>query len=163
MSNKQQRFCEEYVKDLCGGKAAIRAGYSAKSADTAASKLLAIKEIQVYVNFLQAEIAARNNITVDRWLKELADIGFSNVQDLLDNNMKIVNLKKLNPDKAKMIAGIQITESFTGTGKAKKRTVKTDVKLADKQNALMLIGKHLGFFEKDNKQKGIKFRISAAK
>jgi phage terminase small subunit len=34
LTNKQKRFVDEYLIDLNGGQAALRAGYSPKTADT---------------------------------------------------------------------------------------------------------------------------------
>ena len=50
---KQQRFCEEYVIDLNGTQAAIRAGYSAKTANEQSSQLLAKLHIQDCIKGLQ--------------------------------------------------------------------------------------------------------------
>jgi hypothetical protein len=51
------------------------------------------------------------------------------------------------------VVGIKVTETFSGTGKRKRTNVTTEIKLADKSRALELLGKHLGIFEKDNRQK----------
>lgn len=49
MTAKQQRFCDEYLIDLNATQAAIRAGYTAKYANTNASKLLQITTIQDFI------------------------------------------------------------------------------------------------------------------
>lgn len=41
MTDKQARFCEEYMIDLNATQAAIRAGYSPKTANEQAARLLA--------------------------------------------------------------------------------------------------------------------------
>lgn len=56
MNEKQTRFCEEYVKDYNGAKAAVRAGYSENGARVTASKLLTKTNIQNYVQELQQEL-----------------------------------------------------------------------------------------------------------
>lgn len=56
MNEKQIRFCEEYVKDYNGAKAAVRAGYTENSARITASKLLTNANIQQYVQELQEEL-----------------------------------------------------------------------------------------------------------
>ena len=55
-NEKQRRFCEEYVKDYNGAKAATRAGYTEKSARITASKLLTNANIQEAINQLQEEL-----------------------------------------------------------------------------------------------------------
>ena len=49
MTDKQKRFCDEYLKDLNATKAAIRAGYSKKYAHTNASKLLQNTTVKEYI------------------------------------------------------------------------------------------------------------------
>ena len=65
MRNTHKRFCREYVIDNNGTKAAIRTGYSARSADTQASRLLARPEIQAEVAKLQAAMCKRAEVTED--------------------------------------------------------------------------------------------------
>lgn len=150
LTPQRKRFCEEYVKDLRGKDAAIRAGYSAKSAETKSSKLLAEKPVKKYIAHLQQQIAKRNDLTVDAVIQELALLGFYNIQDLLTGDNTIERLKSLTPEVAKCIVGVKVTERKTKDGDI---IIETDLKLADKKEALKLIGMHLGAFAKDNEQK----------
>lgn len=69
LNPKQQRFCEEYVVDLNGTQAAIRAGYSPKTANEQAARLLAKASIQEEVEKLQKK--HREEIKIDRkWIIE---------------------------------------------------------------------------------------------
>ncbi len=56
LSPNQQRFCEEYVVDLNGTQAAIRAGYSANSAEMQASRLLTNDKVKSEVKRLQEKL-----------------------------------------------------------------------------------------------------------
>lgn len=58
MNSKQQLFISEYLTDFNATQAAIRAGYSVRSAGSIASELLKKPDIQ---QALQATITARNN------------------------------------------------------------------------------------------------------
>lgn len=49
MTAKQQRFCDEYLIDMDGTKAAIRAGYSKKTAAVIASENLRKPNIREYI------------------------------------------------------------------------------------------------------------------
>lgn len=63
----QERFCQEYIKDLNGAQAAIRAGYSAKSAKETASRMLsypAVRE-EAYRRIFPALSAAANSASVE--------------------------------------------------------------------------------------------------
>ena len=59
LTDKQQRFCEEYVVDLNATQAAIRAGYSANTAEAQASRLLRNVKVQAYVAQLQEATSKR--------------------------------------------------------------------------------------------------------
>ena len=50
VTDKQKRFCDEYLIDLNATQAAIRAGYSSKYANTNASKLLQNTTIKKYLD-----------------------------------------------------------------------------------------------------------------
>jgi len=62
LNEKQKRFCEEYVKDNNGAQAAIRAGYSEKSARSIASEHLTKPNINFYINELKKELIDQCNV-----------------------------------------------------------------------------------------------------
>ena len=59
LNEKQKQFCEEYIIDLNGTQAAIRAGYSAKTANEQAAQLLAKLSIQEYVQKIKNKRSER--------------------------------------------------------------------------------------------------------
>jgi len=59
MTDKQKRFCDEYLVDCCATQAAIRAGYSPKTANEQASRLLANVNIREYLDERLEEIKNR--------------------------------------------------------------------------------------------------------
>ena len=81
LTPKQERFCEEYLIDLNATQAAIRAGYSEKTAYSAGQRLLRNVEIQNRIAELKAERSKRTEITQDRVVKELAAMAFANVTE----------------------------------------------------------------------------------
>lgn len=68
---RQERFCQEYLVDLNGTQAAVRAGYSAKSARAQAAQLLANLNVARRVQALQAEAAKRNQVSIDEVVDKL--------------------------------------------------------------------------------------------
>ena len=78
MTDKQARFCEEYMIDLNATQAAIRAGYSPKTANEQAARLLANVSIQNRIAQLQAEQSRRTGVSADRVVRELAKVAFVN-------------------------------------------------------------------------------------
>jgi phage terminase small subunit len=151
LTEKEERFCQEYIVDLNAAAAARRAGYSEHTAKEIGCRLLTNVNIVDFISELKAERAKRTEITADRVLKELAKLGFSNIADYIDDNMTMKQLKAITRRKSAAISSIKksVTEFDGGT----KETV--EFKLHDKIRALEDIGKHIGFFEMDNKQKNI--------
>lgn len=64
LTEKQQRFVEEYLIDLNATQAAIRAGYSAKTADQQGSRMLANVKVQQAISVAMAERSKRTGINV---------------------------------------------------------------------------------------------------
>lgn len=141
MTAKQTKFIDEYMIDLNQTKAAIRAGYSPKTANEQASRLLTNVNIQHELQKKQAEQSRRTGITQDRVLNELAKIGFSNMDDFVMWGRKGINLRESNELSREDAACVQeVSESITEYGST------TKIKLYDKKSALELIGKHIGLF-----------------
>lgn len=153
LNDKQERFCREYIIDLNGTQAAIRAGYSGKTANEQAAALLAKISIQERVAELKAEVSQRLEITADMVVRELWAIGTYNVQDFLNDDNTIKQIAEITRDTAKPITGIKVTEKTVGFEETTETTVTTELKFADKRAALVDVGRHLGIFEKDNRQK----------
>jgi len=68
---KQRRFADEYLIDLNGAAAARRAGYSVKSADKIAYRLLRTPQVRAYVEQRTEAAAERNDITEDAIVRML--------------------------------------------------------------------------------------------
>ena len=71
LTAKQRRFCEEYLVDLNATQAAIRAGYSPKTARIQASQLMAKRHVRERIAELQEEASERTRLTTDRVLADL--------------------------------------------------------------------------------------------
>ena len=131
-------FCEEYIVDLNATQAAIRAGYSERTANEQGAQLLAKLSIQQRMQELQAERSKRTAITQDRVVQELAAIAFANATDyarvIWPGVVRITPTAELSAEQVKAVAGIK--EGANGI----------EVKLHDKVKALELLGRHLGMF-----------------
>lgn len=141
LSPKQQVFCEEYLIDLNATQAAIRAGYSVKTADVQSSRLLSKVKIQEEIGRLRALRSKRTGVTADRVIQELAKIAFLNPDALIDADDATIRNDATLEDKA-AISGIKVKAIPTKDGIGYER----EIKLADKTKALELLGKHLGMF-----------------
>lgn len=136
LTAKQERFCEEYLIDLNATQAAIRAGYSANTANRIASELLSKLDIQNRIAELKAERSKRTEITQDRVVKELAAMAFAKATDyacVVDGIVIIKPTSMLTPVQQAAIVGIKQTQAGI------------EIKL-DKSRALEMLGRHLGMF-----------------
>jgi phage terminase small subunit len=152
-------FIEQYKIDFNGRRAAIAAGYSARSADSTASRLLRTDKVKREIEQHQADtvavLKAETGITLERTLKEIARISFFDPRRLFDAKGDPLAITDLDDDTAAVIAGLDVLEEFDGSGKD--RVFVGHVKkwkLADKKGALDMLMKHLGGYNADNKQAG---------
>lgn len=152
LTEKQKRFCEEYLIDLNGTQAYIRTGYSAKKECTArveSSKLLTKPNIKAYISELRESQSERTQITADKVLAELAAIAFSDRTELA----QVVHKQGIDPETGEGIeyADVDLTDTDKLSDAAKKAIsgIKrgrngVEVSSYDKIRALELIAKHLG-------------------
>jgi len=161
LTDKQERFCDEYIIDLNATQAAIRAGYSEKTAYSIAEQNLRKLDIQTRIKELQEKIQKRNELKADDVIQELRKIGFMDIGELYQENGNVKSVNQLS-DKAKAsISSIKVTEKVLKTAGDDSALVErtTEMKLWDKGKALVELGKHLGIFKEDNKQKGFNGEI----
>jgi len=84
MNLRQSRFVDEYLIDLDGKHAAIRAGYAPSDAKNQAYRLLRTPEIADAIHAAMAERSRRTGITPERVLEELARIAFADWRRLAE-------------------------------------------------------------------------------
>ena len=140
MRERDRLFAEEYIIDRNACAAAIRAGFSPKTAKDASKWIHPDHpekpQVRALIDQLNAERSRRTGVTADRVLAELAKIAFVNADDLIDTDTARVLPNASKDDKA------AIQSVTVKSGKVEER----EVKLADKTRALELLGKHLGMF-----------------
>lgn len=66
-------FCREYLVDLNGAQAAIRAGYAPKAAKEIASRLLTKANVRAEIDRLMAERCLQTGVSAEWVIKELVD------------------------------------------------------------------------------------------
>lgn len=71
LTNKQARFVEEYLLDLNATQAAIRAGYSAKTADRIGPELLGKTCVSKAIQQAQSKRSQRTELTQDMVIRGL--------------------------------------------------------------------------------------------
>ncbi len=138
MNEKQERFVEEYLIDLNATQAAIRAGYSNKSAKEIGCENLTKPNIRKAIDIALAERSRRTGVTADRVVQELAKIAFANAEDIIDLDSGKILSNAESVDLA-AVQSIKVKDGDTFTER--------EIKLADKLKALDMLCRHLGMFK----------------
>lgn len=161
LTPKIKRFCEEYIKDLNGKQAAIRAGYSPNAASEQASKLLTKANVQNFISDLKKTLSDKNEGLAQQVIDELKKLGFANIQDYIDPGNEIKDLTTITRDNAASVESIKKTVTeFAGGGESSGKKTTIQFKLYDKISALEKLGRHLGIFELDNQQKAATINVN---
>lgn len=138
MNARQSAFVNEYLIDLNATQAAIRAGYSAKTAYSQGERLLKNAEVAAAVSAAQAERSQRTRINADWVLSRLGAEVEADLADLYreDGSVKPVHEWPLIWRQG-LVAGVEVERLAEGIG-----TV-TKIKISDRIKRIDLIGKHI--------------------
>ena len=130
LNEKQKQFCEEYIIDLNGTQAAIRAGYSKKTANEQAAQLLAKLSIQEYIQKIKDKRSERVKYSQDELMRDILEVKNRCMQanPVLDKEGNEVGVWKFDSNGA--------------------------------NKALDMLAKHVGFYETDNKQKAFNISVN---
>jgi len=140
LSPRARRFISEYLKDLNGTQAAIRAGYAPSGARALASKMLSNVVVARAVRDAHDEILKENQVTVARIVRELALIAFFDPASILDQSGHLLPVASLPSEIRRGVPAFEFVE--TGDGQRKVGRMRLDGKLA----ALIALGRHMAIF-----------------
>jgi phage terminase small subunit len=156
LTAKQQRFVDEYLIDLNATQAAIRAGYSKKTARQIADQNLSKLDIKAALEKRMQSRSARTEITQDMVLRELAKIGFSDIRKVVrwgETQVRMVDGEDDAPGDMVPYHGLALIDSTEVDDSTAAAIAEVSqgrdglkVKLHDKKGALVDIGRHLGMF-----------------
>lgn len=139
LTQKQKTFIEEYLIDLNGTQAAIRAGYSPESARQIAEENMTKPYIRARIDEALAERSKRTGVNQDRIIMELARIALVNPADVIDF-IDVLVKEDASVDDLAAIASVKLRKIPTKEGIITER----EIKFHDKVKTLELLGKHLG-------------------
>ena len=149
LTAKQERFVAEYLVDLNATQAAIRAGYSPRTAKQMGTENLAKPVLAAAIQKAMAERGKRTEIEADDVIRELAKIGFANMLDYITigkDGDPYVDLSKLTREQAAAIGEVTVEDFTDGRGEGARDVRRVKFKLADKRGALVDLGRHFGLF-----------------
>ena len=141
LSPKREMFCREFVIDFNATQAAIRAGYSKKTAQEQSTRLLSNVLVKARVDELRGELARQSGIDAGRVLREIARIALFNLKSAaswVGDEVILKDSDLLTEDEAAAISEVSSLKTRYGN------TVK--IKTHDKPKALEMLGRHLALF-----------------
>jgi len=151
LTKKQKAFVEYYLQEWNATRAALKAGYSERSAGSIGNENLLKPEIMEEIQQRISEIA----MSADEVMTTLAEIGRASIDDIMDvdeGGRLLFNFKRAQEQgKLHLIKSIMPTQSGT------------KVELHDRMRALELLGKHHKLFTDNvsiNDGKAIKVRLT---
>lgn len=141
LSPRQQRFVEEYLIDLNATQAAIRAGYSPRTANQQGSRLLANVKVQAAIAAAKESRSERVQVDQDRVLQEICAIAFLDPFDAFDDDGALLPKALIPESVRRAVVGIEVDE-INLDGQKIGQTRK--LRFAPKIQALTMLARHLG-------------------
>lgn len=150
LSDKRKAFVDEYLIDLNATQAAIRAGYSPRTAQLTGHRLITDDKIQALIQERRLEAQKRTEITLDRVLQEMAKIAFSDLRKVLGPEAVLLDPSEWDDETAGAIASLEVVTVPAGKDAEGNPTIERvhKIKFWDKMAALDKLGKHLGLADR---------------
>lgn len=148
LTDKEEMFCQQYLVHLNAKRALREAGYSP---GMLAHNVMKRPIIKKYISILQQDLIDRLKVSQERVITEIAASAFFNVAELYDEDGKLLPATKLPVHTVRAIS--KIKEKVLQVGDNGERVLERSYEMNNKLNALDMLAKHLGLYEKDNDQK----------
>jgi phage terminase small subunit len=142
LNAKQKMFIEEYLLDMNASQAAIRAGYSPRSAKVLGCKSLKNPEVQAAIAARLAERGKQLGVEQDQVLLEIARIAFNDPRLAFDANGALLPVQRWSADLAAAVAAVKVHELKAADGSVLGAC--KEIKFWDKGKQLELAARHLG-------------------
>lgn len=148
LTAKQEAFVDEYLIDLNATQAAIRAGYSKKTAQMIGFENLSKPVISAAIELAMKARSDRTEVTADRVLAEYAKLAFLDPRRFYNDKGALIPVYELHADVAAALSGMEVTVERAGKDEDGKQEFAdvTKIKFADKKGALDSVARHLGMF-----------------
>ncbi|SOC92467.1 Terminase small subunit [Rhizobium sp. AN5] len=145
LTKKQRRFVDEYLIDLNGSQAAIRAGYSRRNANDQAAQLLAKPAIRDAIASAMQSRSERTQVDADWVLQRLAREADADLADLYDDDNNLLSVEEWPLIwRQGLVTGVDIEVLFEGQGEDRKEVGRVKkIRMSDRIRRLELIGKHV--------------------
>lgn len=144
LNGKKKLFCREYILDLNATQAAIRAGYSARTAYSIGARLLTETAVIECIKQLKQKRIEQLGIDANYVLMRLFEIDQMDALDILNEDMTIKPISEWPLVWRRYLSGFDLAEIFEGRGEDREMVgVLKKIKWPDKVKNLELLGKHV--------------------
>lgn len=140
LTDKQELFAREYLKDLNATQAAIRAGYSENTARKIGSENLSKPDIAERIAELNAERLERTKVDADYVLRRLSEIDQMDVLDILTESGDLKPVAQWPKVWRTTLSGLDV---MVMGGEEDTAGLLKKIKWPDKVKNLELLGKHI--------------------
>lgn len=153
LTPKQARFVAEYLIDLNATQAAIRAGYSRRTANEQGSRLLAKASVKAAVADGQAKQLGKADLTAVRVLEEMRRLAFSDLRQAFDEHGNLKPIQELSDETAAAVASVEVIIKNAAAGDKHTDTIHK-LKVWDKPRVLEMLGKHFSLLTEQVQHSG---------
>lgn len=154
LTGKQSRFISEYLINPNGTQAAIKAGYSAKTARAIASENLKKPEIIAELRRQETATRKRLNATAQQVTDELMRLVQADMGDMFDKDGSLVPPHLWPRELWAVVKSVKHSPEPSVPGRGKKRRYRRlSIQMHDRLGALKLLAEHVGLIEPRRKTK----------
>lgn len=159
-NDRWEMFSHEFLNDLNGTQAAIRTGYSEKTAEVQASRMLSNVKVSDRIAFLKAVRVERVDIDADDIVRQLDEYRRSNIADyaeLVTETTAVVSSEGVTTTPAVQVLKFKDFSKLTDEQKRCIESIKmgkhgVELKLHGTEWSVEKLNRHIGFYEADNNQ-----------
>jgi len=145
---KHEIFAQEVAKGKSADEAYQIAGFKQNRGN--ATRLKSNESVLSRIDEILSASADRAEVTIEKVYRELALLGFCNMQDYMragTDGDPYLDFSALTRDQAAALTEVTVEDFKDGRGTDARNVRRVKFKLADKRAALVDLGKHLGMFK----------------
>lgn len=147
LTPRERRFVLEYLVDLNATRAAIRAGYSPRTARQIGSENLSKPDIRGFIDAVLEERARKLEVKIEDVIRGLIRLANADPARVFDENDKPLRLAEIPEDVRLAITSVEVEELFEGHGEDRERVgLLHKFKFGNKNDAWRDLGRYLKMF-----------------